>query len=309
MKIGLGIGELAGRPTPLDELVKQAREAEGEGFASVWLPAAFGVDPLVAAAVIGRETARIGVGTAVVPIFLLHPVAMAQQALTAQAAARGRFSLGIGLSHQVVVESMLGLSFARPFTHMRQYLAAVAALIRNGTAACEGSELRVHASVAVPGAGPCPILLAALAPRMLELAGAQADGTITWMTGPKTLRDHIVPTISNAAAKVGRAGPRVVAGLRVAVTEEVRAARDWAAQALRFSGNLPSYRAMLDREGVNGPEDILIIGDEDSVAEQIDQLATVGVTELLAIPFAVGEDRSGSLQRTRQLLRKLAQTD
>ena len=308
MRIGLGIGELAGGPTPLDDLVKQARQAEEEGFASVWLPAAFGVDPFLAAAVIGRETVRLSVGTAVVPIFLLHPVAMAQQALTAQAAARGRFSLGIGLSHQVVVESMLGLSFARPFTHMRQYLAAVAALIRNGTAAYEGSEYRVRASVAVAGAEPCPILLGALAPRMLALAGAVADGTITWMTGPKTLRDYIVPTICAAAAQAGRPAPRVVAGLRVAVTENVHAARAWAARALQFYGHLPSYRAMLQREGVSGPEDIIVVGDEDGVGEQVEQLAAAGVTELLAIPFPVGEERDESLQRTRRLLRALAQS-
>src|SRR5574340_266588 len=148
MKIGLGIGQLAGRAASVDEMVAQARQAEADGFASVWLAAAFGVDPLMAAAVIGRETTRIAVGTAVVPTFLLHPVAMAQQALTVQAAARGRFSLGIGLSHQVVIESVLGLSFAKPLTHMRQYLTVLAALIRSGTVSYEGSEFRVHASVA-----------------------------------------------------------------------------------------------------------------------------------------------------------------
>lgn len=305
MRIGLGIGDLAGRPAPIGDLIAQAQQAEADGFASVWLASAFGIDPLTAAAVIGRETSRIALGTAVVPTFLCHPVAMAQQALTAQAAARGRFSLGIGLSHQVVIEPMLGLSFAKPFTHMREYLTVLAALIRSGTVSYQGSEFRVSASVSVPGAEPCPILLAALAPKMLALAGAQGDGTITWMTGPKTLRDYIVPRINEAAGQAGHPRPRVVAGMRVAVTEDVSGAREWAARALQFYGNLPSYRAMLDREGAKGPADIIIVGNEHAVREQIDQLASAGVTELIAIPFPVGSDRNASLARTRALLVEL----
>jgi F420-dependent oxidoreductase-like protein len=305
MKIGIGIGELAGWPSVLDELIAEARRAEQDGFASVWLASAFGIDPLIAVAAIARETARIELGTAVVPTFLRHPVAMAQEALTLQAVTRGRFALGIGLSHPMVIESMLGLSYARPFTHMREYLAVLTALIRNGSVSYQGSEFRVHASVTAPGTGPCPILLAALAPKMLALAGAAADGTITWMTGPKTLRDYIVPRINEAAAQAGRPAPRVIAGLRIAVTEEVDAAREWARSALQFYGHLPSYRAMLDREGVAGPADIIIVGNEDAVSEQIRPLAAAGVTELLAIPFPVGSDRQTSLERTRALLLKL----
>jgi 5,10-methylenetetrahydromethanopterin reductase len=305
MKIGLGIGEIAGRPLVLDELIAEAQRAEQDGFASVWLASAFGIDPLIAAVAIACVTSRIELGTAVVPTFLRHPVALAQEALTLEAATCGRFALGIGLSHPMVIESMLGLSYARPFTHMKEYLAVLTALIRNGSASHQGREFRVHASVTAPGTGPCPILLAALAPKMLALAGAESDGTITWMTGPKTLHDYIVPRINEAAAKAGRPTPRVIAGLRVAVTEEVDAAREWARRALQFYGNLPSYRAMLDREGVEGPADILIVGNEDAVSGQLHQLAAAGVTELLAIPFPVGSDRQASLGRTRGLLRRL----
>jgi 5,10-methylenetetrahydromethanopterin reductase len=305
MKIGIGIGELAGRPLALDELIAQAQRAEQDGFASVWLASAFGIDPLIAVAAIARATSRVELGTAVVPTFLRHPVALAQEALTLQAATRGRFALGIGLSHPMVIESMLGLSYARPFTHMKEYLAVLTALIRNGSASYQGREFRVHANVTAPGTAPCPILLAALAPRMLALAGAEADGTITWMTGPKTLREYIVPRINTATAKAGRPAPRIIAGLRVAVTEEVDAARAWARSALQFYGNLPSYRAMLDREGVESPADILIVGNEDAVTDQLHHLAAAGVTELLAIPFPVGSDRQASLDRTRTLLRHL----
>ncbi|MBP1685120.1 MAG: family F420-dependent class oxidoreductase [Deltaproteobacteria bacterium] len=307
MKIGIGIGELAGRPLVLDELIAQAQQAEQDGFASAWLASAFGIDPLIAVAAIARATSRIELGTAVVPTFLRHPVAMAQEALTLQAVTRGRFALGIGLSHPMVIESMLGLSYAKPFTHMKEYLVVLTALIRNGSVSYQGREFQVHANVTAPGTAPCPILLAALAPKMLALAGAESDGTITWMTGPKTLRDYIVPRINEAAAAAGRPAPRVIAGLRVAVTEEVAAAREWARSALQFYGHLPSYRAMLDREGVEGPADITIVGDEATVSDQLHQLAASGVTELLAIPFSVGGDRQASLERTRTLLRKLTE--
>src|SRR5262249_41791567 len=152
-----------------------------------------------------------------------HPVALAQAALSAQAAARGRFTLGVGLSHQVVIESMLGLSFAKPYSHMREYLAVLCPLIRTGSVQFAGGEFRVGANGAVPGATPCPILVAALAPRMLALAGREADGTITWMTGPRTVREHTVPRICEAAARAGRPAPRVVVGLPVAVTRETDA--------------------------------------------------------------------------------------
>lgn len=308
MKIGIGIGDIAGRPVEIDDLIAQTQRAEKDGFASAWFANTFGIDALTTVALVGRETSRIPLGTAVVPTFTRHPIAMAQQALTAQAAARGRFSLGIGLSHQVVIEFMLGLSFAKPFTHMREYLAVLAALIRTGKVEFQGSEFRVNANVAVPGATPCPILLAALAPKMLALAGAEADGTITWMTGPKTLREYTLPRINEAAAKAGRPAPRVVVGLPIAVTADIESARERAGRAFQVYGSLPSYRAMLDREGAGGPADVAIVGDEDAVSEQLQQLAAAGVTELLAVPFPVGSDKRASLERTRALLLRLIRT-
>jgi F420-dependent oxidoreductase-like protein len=203
MRIGIGIGEIGGQRATIDDLVQQAQRAEQDGFASGWLANIFGIDAITAAAILGRETARIELGTAVVPTFPRHPVAMAQQALTAQAATRGRFTLGIGLSHQIVIETMLGFSFAKPFSHMREYLEVLAPLIRTGSASYHGTQFRVTANVSVPDAEPCPILLAALAPKMLALAGSVGDGTITWMTGPKTLREHTIPRINEAAATAG----------------------------------------------------------------------------------------------------------
>jgi F420-dependent oxidoreductase-like protein len=289
----------------VDGIIAQAKRAEADGFASGWFANIFGWDAIIAATLCARETTSIELGTAVVPTFPRHPTAMAQQALSAQAAARGRFALGIGLSHQVVIEMMLGFSFAKPYSHMKEYLAVLAPLIRTGSVSYQGNEYRVNASISVPGGGPCQILVAALAPKMLALTGAEADGTITWMTGPKTLREHTVPRIREAAAKAGRPAPRVVVGLPVAVTKEVEGARGAAARTFEIYGTLPSYRSMLDREGVGGPADVAIAGDESTVGEQLRRLGELGATDFLAVPFAVDGD-ADAVARTRAFLIKLA---
>ncbi|HLK12569.1 MAG TPA: TIGR03564 family F420-dependent LLM class oxidoreductase [Candidatus Binatia bacterium] len=304
MRIGIGIGDIAGAPAGVEGLIEQARRAEADGFASGWFANIFGMDAILAAALCARATSRIELGTAVVPTYPRHPVVMAQLALSAQAAAAGRFALGIGLSHQVVIEGMLGLSFAKPYTHMKEYMAVLGPLIRTGSVSHQGEEYRVTAQVSVPGATPCPILMAALAPRMLALAGREADGTITWMTGPRTIREHTVPRIREAAAKAGRPAPRVIVSLPVAVTREVAAARASAARGFQIYGMLPSYRAMLDREGVEGPADVAVVGDESAVGEQLGRLAEAGATDFLAIPFRVQGD-DGAVERTRALLRTL----
>jgi F420-dependent oxidoreductase-like protein len=306
MRIGIGIGEIGGQPAGIDDLIMQAQRAERDGFASGWFANIFGADAIMAAALCGRETSRIELGTAVVPTYPRHPTAMAQQALTAQAACGGRFALGIGLSHQIVIETMLGLSYAKPYSHMREYMTVLAPLIRAGSVSHQGEEFRVSANMSVAGATPCPILLAALAPKMLALAGREGDGTITWMTGPKTLREHTIPRINAAAVQAGRPKPRVVVGLPVAVTTEIAAARESAGRRFQIYGILPSYRAMLDREGAEGPSDVAIVGDESAVGEQIQQLAAIGVTDYLAVPFPVGDDPVASVERTRTVLVKLA---
>jgi F420-dependent oxidoreductase-like protein len=302
MRIGIGIGEISGNPATLDDLVAQAQGAERDGFASGWFANIFGIDAILAAAICGRETKTLEVGTAVTPTYPRHPTAMAQQALSASAAARGRFTLGIGLSHQVVIEGMLGMSFAKPYSHMKEYMAVLGPLMRTGSVDFTGTEFRVQASMAVTGATPPPILIAALAPKMLALAGSEADGTITWMTGPKTLREHTVPSINEAASKAGRPKPRVVVGLPICVTEDPAAAREKAGNAFSVYGFLPSYRAMLDREGASGPADVAVVGDESAVGEQLTRLAEAGVTDFLAAIFPSGKDSAGSIARTRSFL-------
>jgi 5,10-methylenetetrahydromethanopterin reductase len=305
MKIGVGIGDIGGAPADVDGMIAQAKRAEADGFASGWFANIFGFDAIMIAALCARETTRLELGTAVVPTFPRHPVAMAQQALTAQAIARGRFTLGIGLSHQVVIETMLGMSFAKPYSHMKEYLAVLAPLMRSGSAMHQGEEYRVAASLNVPISQSCPILVAALAPKMLALTGAEADGTITWMTGPKTIREHTVPRISEAASKAGRPAPRIVVGLPVAITKDPAGARRAAAQQFAIYGTLPSYRAMLDREGAEGPADVVIAGDESTVGAELTRLEEAGATDFLWAPCPVEGDAE-AVARTRAFLSKLA---
>ena len=306
MRIGIGIGETAygsdGIRTGLTALVEQAQRAERDGLSSVWLSNINGFDALTAIAALGQHTSRIALGSAVVPTFPRHPFAMAQQALSTQAATGNRLLFGIGLSHKVVIENMLGLSWDKPFSHMREYLAVLAPLIRKGKVSHQGELYKVSNMLQIAGAEPCPILVAALAPKMLALAGQLADGTVTWMTGPKTVRDHVVPRIRQAAAEAGRPEPRVVVSLPVAVTDDPAAARQAAAKRYATYGALPSYRAMLDREGAEGPAQVAIVGDEAAVLEQIEQLAQAGVTDFSASPFPVGENRPASLERTYSVL-------
>jgi 5,10-methylenetetrahydromethanopterin reductase len=306
MRIGIGLGQIVNRPATVADVVEQAERAERDGFASGWLANIFGLDAILGAALAGMKTSKIELGTAVVPTYPRHPFAMAQEGMSAQAACGGRFALGIGLSHQIVIEGMFGMSFAKSYSHMKEYLAVLAPLVREGRVDFDGEEYRVHAPLAVEGATPCPILVAALAPKMLALTGAVADGTITWMTGTKTIREHTAPRLRDAAAKAGRPEPRVIVGLPVAVTKDVAAARESAGRAFQIYGSLPSYRAMLDREGAEGPADVAIVGDEDDVAAQVGRLAEAGATDFMVIPYPVGDDPEASVERTRALFVRLA---
>ena len=295
MKVSIGIGG-----DTVDDVVAQTQRAADNGFASGWLSNIFSVDAVTAIAIAGRQVPGIHLGTAVVPTFPRHPHALAQQAMTTWDATGGRFTLGIGLSHQVVIESMFGLSYDKPAVHMREYLSVLLPLLREGGASFDGEQYRVHAPLAQIGepGGPA-VLIAAMAPVMLRLAGEIADGTILWMTGANTIADHVAPRVTRAAAAAGRPDPQIVASLPVAVTEDVDAARTAAAATFAIYGGLPSYRAMLDREGAAGPEDVAIVGDEDTVAAGIAALASAGVTEFTASLFGDGD----TIRRTTEFLR------
>lgn len=299
MRIAIYGGDTAG--VALDDVVAAARAAEEQGFHGYYLPQIFGLDPMVALTAVAREVPRIELGTTVVPTYLHHPMTLAQQALTLNVASGGRFVLGVGLSHQFVIETMYGLSFEKPFRHMREYLSVLLPLIRDGAVAYEGETIRTQAAIDIAGRLPCPVIIAALGPKMLELAGAVADGTVTWMTGPSTLGALTIPTITKAAEQAGRPAPRVTVSLPVCVEDDVEKSRGWANEEYAMYGMLPSYRAMLDREGAAGPGDVAVTGDEGAVREQLAHLADIGVTHFGAADYGPPEARA----RTRELLRSL----
>jgi len=300
VRIGIYRGDAASGP--IEKLIDAARTAADAGFASFWLPQVMGMDAMTALAVVGREVPVIELGIAVVPTFPRHPIVMAQQALTTQAITGGRLTLGIGLSHQPIIEGSYGLSFDQPVRHMREYLEALLPLVREGAVSFAGDTVTARIGLDVRGSSPVRVVLAALGPKMLELAGGMADGTATWMTGPATLADHVVPTIRAAAEAAGRPAPVIGAGFPVCVTDDPAGARAAAAETFAIYGSLPSYRAMLDREGADGPADIAIVGDEAAVGEQLARLSAIGVTEFIASTFGTREERDRTFAFLRSAL-------
>ncbi len=292
MQIGFFGGTL--NDGTIDDVVAEARQAEADGFATYWAPNIFGHDALTTLAIVGREVPRIALGTSVVPTYPRHPMAIAQQALTVSAASGGRLTLGIGLSHKVVIESMMGMSYATPIRHIRDYLSILGPLSQGRPVSYAGEEYTTHGGINAKGALPFDTVIAALGPQMLKITAEMAAGTITWCTGPKTLGDYIVPTINAAAEAAERPAPRVIAALPVCVTTDRSGAIERAAKVFEIYGSLPSYRAMLDREGAAGPADVAITGTVGEVTERIAALADLGVTEFAAVEFPGDPDEAAA---------------
>ncbi len=299
MRIGInGTGSLA----TLDEVIGAARRAEEDGFDSFWIAQIFGVDALTALAIVGREVPRIELGTAVVPTFPRHPMMLAAQALTVQLASGDRLALGIGLSHQIVVENLWGYSWAKPVRHMREYLDSLLPLLRGEPVDVHGEDITCVGALEVQGAAAPDVIVAALGPQMLQLAGSRGCGTITWCTGERALLDHVVPRLRAGAESGGHGSPRVVAGLPVCVTDDVDAAHEVVAEQFALYGGLPSYRAMLDLDAAAGPADVAIIGDEAHVESSLRRLADGGVTEFSAV---IAAPDTAARRRTWELLKAL----
>lgn len=280
MQIGISGG---GNTT--ERVIEQATEAEADGFTSVWYPGSTGGDPLVLMALAGRATKSIELGTAVLQTYTSHPFLQANR-VKAVAAAMGRpMTLGIGPSHQMVIER-LGLSYEGVGQHVENYVETLAGLL--------GEEI--------------PILVAALGPRLLRVAGHYASGTILWMANAQAVESHVAPRISAAAERAGRPAPRIVAGLPVAVHDDQDEARAAAGEQFGAYGTLPNYQRILSHGGVTSPAEAVIVGNEEAVTRQVEALFAAGATDLWAAPFPVGEDRSGSRRRTRALLALLAAT-
>ena len=302
MRIGTMLGA-DGTGMTLDDVINMAKAAEELGLDSVWMANIFSYDAISTLALVGRETSRIQLGTAVTPTYPRHPTAIAQQAMTTSAAANGRFTLGIGLSHQIVIENMLGMSYDKPARHMREYLSVLMPLVRGETVSFSGEHYNVNGvTLDSPGGSPTPVVVAALGPVMLKLAGELADGTNTWMVGPNTMESHIVARLHKAAEDAGKPTPRVVGGFPMVLTTNVEAAKEKINEQLVIYGQLPSYRAMLDKEGAEGPADIALVGDENALRGEIQRLESIGVTDFNA---AVVDVEDGARQRTLEFLASL----
>lgn len=286
----------------VDDVVAEARQVEADGFASYWAPQIFSHDALTTLAVVAREVPRIELGTSVVPTFPRHPMMLAQQCLTVNDVADGRLTLGIGLSHEVVIHGMMGMDFSKPIRHIRDYLSILGPLSRGEAVSYSGEDYTLRGAVSVADSTPFGIVVAALGPQMLKITAEMADGTLTWCTGPHTLADHTIPTIRAAADAADRPAPRVIAALPVCVTDDLEAATGRAAKVFEIYGQLPSYRAMLDREGAAGPEDIAITGSADEVVERIGRLADIGVTDFAAVEFPGTPDEAAD---TRAAIKQL----
>jgi len=302
MDISLSIvGMNSAGPSPVDALVRNIAKLRDEGFRRLWLAQLpYDADLPIALAIAFREVDGIELGSAVIPIQVQHPMQLAQRALTLSLVSGGRFKLGIGMSHRLVTEGMWGVSWDRALGQMREYLDALQPLLAGQPADATGEFWTARGALQISAPEP-ELYIAALGPQMLRLTGRRTAGTLTWMTGPKTLAGHVVPTLRAAAAEAGRpeSSVRVAAALPISVTDDVEGARKQAAQEFAVYGTLPSYRAMLDREGYAGPEDAAIIGDEETVSQRLDELSAAGVDEFTASVF----DNSPEVRaRTRALL-------
>lgn len=292
------IGTIIDAEQPVADAVAQAKAIKEAGFASGWVNQIFGHDALTLIAVIGREVPDIELGTAVVPVYPRHPQMLAQQALTVQSATGDRLCLGIGLSHQIVVEGMWGYSYDRPGRYMREYLEALMPLVRGEACMVSGEVIQAltMAPLSIPGTTPPPVLVAALAPYMLKLTGEVADGTITWMTGTQTIASHIAPRLNEAAAGAGRPAPRVVASIPVCLTDDPEAAKDRIDEAFSIYPTLPSYAAMLEKEGVERPADISFVGSAEQITDAIGRLGDAGATELVAAIAGDAAEREATFE-------------
>ena len=300
LKIGL-----SGGGATVDRMVAQAVEAEADGFTSMWYAGAMGTDPLVLIPVLARATQRMEFGTSIVQTYPRHPVLMAQQAAGVGLAAPGRFTLGIGVSHRPSIEGTYGIDYDHNAEHLREYLQVLGPLLDEGKVRFKGEEYTAAADIRMRPDERVPVLVAALASKALRSAGQFADGTITWMANRQAIETHVAPKINKAAADAGKPSPRVVVGLPVAVTDDVAEGRNAAAQQFAMYGMLPNYQRILARGGVSSPADAAIVGNEEAVAGELEALTAAGATDIWAAIFPVGDDRRGSRDRTKNLLRDL----
>ena len=314
MRIGVMVGPERGRyASKVERMRADARWAEEAGLSSIWVPQIPDeFDAMTAAALLGEVTSRVEIGTAVVPIQTRHPIATAQQALSTQAVCEGRFALGLGVSHHWIVEDMLGLSYEKPAKAMAAYLDVMdRALAGPGMVEVENEQWQIHNPLDVTDVAPTPVLIAALGPVMLRIAGERTDGTILWLADERAIAGHVIPHLTKAAEAAGRPAPRVVAGVPVCLcaNDEVDQAVERTNRILSEAEVSPNYQKLLDLGDARNVGDLLAAGDEAAVERRLRSYADAGVTDLSVrvVPIGNGRDELiASSKRTRALLAALA---
>jgi F420-dependent oxidoreductase-like protein len=308
MRISINIGgDVTATPTPPSAVAEQAVAAEAAGFPAAWTTHFMrGTDSLPLIAVAGARTSTIDLGIGIVPTYPRHPYAMAQEAATVQSLIGGRLTLGIGVSHKPIMEGMFGFDFTAPAAHMREYLQVLGPLLRDGQVSHQGERYQVEAGFNIVGFSPVPIVVGALGPAMLRVAGELADGTVTWLAGTKGIAEHIVPTLAKAAADAGRPSPRVIVGLPAVICEDLGRAREALDAAFARYPTLANYQKQMAREGVTSVADVCLCGPRERVLGQLRELRDAGATELWAVPIDVPGDPDSTAAATTEFLASLA---
>ena len=298
MRIGIQF-DFRGSPD-LDGILDYFVKAEREGFSTIWIGQVFQHDVLTLYALAGARTSRIELGTSVVPLPPRHPTVLAQQALTTQLATGNRLCLGVGCGHAIILDRKLGLESDLPLSRTREALEVLRPLLRGEYVKYEGRHQRMRVGTPVAGAEAPPLILAALGPRMTELAGELCDGVTLVFAGGDFVAEHVRPRLPETA--------RIVASLPIAVTES----RDVVSAAIdlytRPSTQLPVYARTMAQQKAESVSSLSIIGTPAEVEDGLDRLAEAGVTDLNPILVDVRED-AGVARRTREFLAERARTN
>jgi F420-dependent oxidoreductase-like protein len=297
MQIGMWIDDEKPLPAVVDAVV----DAERRGFARAWFGQRLGWDPLTVIAAIGDRAPRIGLGTAIVVTWSRHPLTLAAEALTAQAAVQGRLTLGIGPSHQPIVEGRYGQRWHRPGRHVEEHLDVLVPALRGEPVDVHGETVTAVGSLTAPDTPAPALLVSAHGPRLLRLAGERADGVITTWTDARGVAEHVVPAVRTASA--GRPDPQVVVGVIATLTDDPDAARTHVAQAFGMAGELPSYRRSLDQSGFAGPEDTILAGNETELEKAVRRFADAGATELQLCPVGPPAEQARTIEFFGELAR------
>ncbi|MCV7290717.1 LLM class F420-dependent oxidoreductase [Mycolicibacterium wolinskyi] len=314
MRLGVMIGaERGDMARKVNKLAADIQWAEAAGLDSAWMPQVpDDFDALTMVTLMAAHTSTIELGTAVVPLQAQHPIALARQALSVHAVTEGRLALGVGPSHHWIIRDMLGLPYEKPAAYTRDYLEVLnAALAGPGPVDVENGTFTVHNPTALAAQPPMPVLVAALGPVMLQIAGELADGTVLWMADEKAIGEHIAPKITKAAADAGRRAPRIVAGIPVCLcaTSEIDAAKERANRILAEAETSPNYQRLLDRGDARNVGDLCAAGDAETILRQFRRFADAGVTDLSVRLLPIGDNRDeliASKYRTREVIAELA---